>query len=76
MSLRPKLAFQKPQETSLSSQAFFWKSVQMAKNAEISKQDKNEEEEMGEKQEEDGACWFIIIYLTIVDIYCLNKSVL
>ena len=44
----------------------------MAKNADVSKQEENEEEEMGEKQEEDGAWWFLIIDLTIVDIFLLN----
>ena len=44
----------------------------MAKNAEVSKQEENEEEEMGEKQEKDGAGWFLIINVTIVDIFLLN----
>ena len=44
----------------------------MAKNAEVSKQEENEEEEIGEKQEEDGAWWFLIIDLTIVDIFLFN----
>ena len=44
----------------------------MAKNAEVSKQEENEEEEMGEKQEADGAWWFLIIDLTIVDIFLCN----
>ena len=37
----------------------------MAKNAEVSKQEENEEDEMGEGQQEDGAWWFLIIDLTI-----------
>ena len=46
----------------------------MAENAEVSKQEENEEKEMGEKQEEDGAwcelmiphhlldpCWYLSV---------------
>ena len=43
----------------------------MAKNAEVSKQEENEEEEIGEKQEKDGAWWFLIIDLSIVNIFLL-----
>ena len=45
----------------------------MAKNTEVSKQVESEEEEMGEKQEADGAWWFLIIDLTIVDIFLFNR---
>ena len=40
----------------------------MAKNAEVSKQEENEEE-IGEKQEKDGALWFLIIDLSIINIF-------
>ena len=43
----------------------------MAKNAEVSKQEENEEEEIGEKQEKDGAWWYLIIDLSIVNIFLL-----
>ena len=50
----------------------------MAKNAEVSKQEENEEEEIGEKQEQDGAWWFLIIDMSIVNIfllYCISFGV-
>ena len=44
----------------------------MAKNAEVPKKEENDEGEMGEKQKEDSAWWFLIIDLTLVDIFLFN----
>ena len=47
----------------------------MAKNAEVSKKGEKEEEKMDEEEEvEDGAWCFLIINLTIVDLFLFKFS--